>query len=77
MKKLPAFAMVLISFMTFSQSFNARPGGTQKPTLHGKNWMSITGKPLAATAGAITFQKGGNAVDARSEERRVGKECRL
>ena len=26
--------------------------------------MAITGKPLAATAGAITFQKGGNAVDA-------------
>ncbi|HEX5653910.1 MAG TPA: gamma-glutamyltransferase, partial [Chitinophagaceae bacterium] len=37
---------------------------TQKPVLHGKNWMAITGKPLAATAGAITFQKGGNAVDA-------------
>ncbi|MEZ4972980.1 MAG: gamma-glutamyltransferase [Cyclobacteriaceae bacterium] len=26
--------------------------------------MAITGKPLSATAGAITFQKGGNAVDA-------------
>ena len=26
--------------------------------------MAITGKPLAATAGAATFQKGGNAVDA-------------
>jgi gamma-glutamyltranspeptidase / glutathione hydrolase len=37
---------------------------TQKPPLHGKRWMGITGKPLAATAGAITFQKGGNAVDA-------------
>ncbi|HPI81321.1 MAG TPA: gamma-glutamyltransferase, partial [Cyclobacteriaceae bacterium] len=37
---------------------------TQKPVLHGKHWMAITGKPLAATAGAITFQKGGNAVDA-------------
>lgn len=37
---------------------------TQKPVLHGKNWMAITGKPLAATAGAITFEKGGNAVDA-------------
>lgn len=37
---------------------------TQKPVLHGKNWMAITGKPLAATAGAMTFQKGGNAVDA-------------
>jgi len=37
---------------------------TQKPPLHGKNWMAITGKPLAATAGATIFQKGGNAVDA-------------
>lgn len=37
---------------------------TQKPVLHGKNWMAITGKPLAATAGSMTFQKGGNAVDA-------------
>jgi len=37
---------------------------TQKPVLHGKNWMAITGKPLAATAGAMIFQKGGNAVDA-------------
>ena len=37
---------------------------TQKPPLHAKNWLAITGKPLAATAGAITFQKGGNAVDA-------------
>lgn len=26
--------------------------------------MAITGKPLGATAGAMTFQKGGNAVDA-------------
>lgn len=37
---------------------------TQKPVLHGKNWMAITGKPLAATAGSMVFQKGGNAVDA-------------
>src|SRR5262249_2168914 len=37
---------------------------TQKPPLHGQHWVAITGKPLAATAGAITFQKGGNAVDA-------------
>jgi gamma-glutamyltranspeptidase/glutathione hydrolase len=37
---------------------------TQKPPLHGKHWMAITGKPLAATAGATIFNKGGNAVDA-------------
>jgi gamma-glutamyltranspeptidase/glutathione hydrolase len=37
---------------------------TEKPVLHGRHWVAITGKPLAATAGAMTFQKGGNAVDA-------------
>jgi gamma-glutamyltranspeptidase/glutathione hydrolase len=37
---------------------------TQKPALHGKHWMAITGKPLAATAGSMIFQKGGNAIDA-------------
>lgn len=37
---------------------------TQKPALHGKEWIAITGKPLGATAGAMTFLKGGNAVDA-------------
>ncbi len=37
---------------------------TQKPVLHGKDWMAITGKPLGATAGAMMFMKGGNAVDA-------------
>lgn len=43
------------------QSFAQR---TQKPPLHGKHWMAITGKPLAATAGATIFNQGGNAVDA-------------
>jgi gamma-glutamyltranspeptidase/glutathione hydrolase len=37
---------------------------TVKPVLHGEHWMAITGKPLAATAGALTFARGGNAVDA-------------
>jgi gamma-glutamyltranspeptidase / glutathione hydrolase len=37
---------------------------TQKPPLYGSHWMAITGKPLAATAGAMAFQEGGNAVDA-------------
>ena len=44
--------------------FSAKAQPTQKPPLHGKNWMAITGKPMAATAGAMIFQKGGNAVDA-------------
>ncbi|HEY3405790.1 MAG TPA: gamma-glutamyltransferase [Ohtaekwangia sp.] len=57
-------SFMLITSMCLAQSFNARPGGTQKPPLHGKHWMAVTGKPLAATAGAMMFQKGGNAVDA-------------
>ena len=39
-------------------------GASNKPVLHGKHWVAITGKPLAATAGSMIFQKGGNAVDA-------------
>src|SRR6266545_5002281 len=41
-----------------------RPRQTQKPPLHGRHWIAITGKPLGAEAGAMMFQKGGNAVDA-------------
>ncbi len=37
---------------------------TAKPPLHAKHWIAITGKPLAATAGALMFARGGNAVDA-------------
>ena len=37
---------------------------TQKPPLHGRHWVAVTGKPLAATAGAMIFQRGGNAIDA-------------
>ncbi len=37
---------------------------TAKPVLHARHWLAITGKPIAATAGAMMFQKGGNAVDA-------------
>jgi gamma-glutamyltranspeptidase / glutathione hydrolase len=37
---------------------------TEKPILHGRHWVAITGKPMAATAGAMMFMKGGNAVDA-------------
>ena len=40
------------------------PRRTAKPPLHAKHWIAITGKPLSATAGAMMFQKGGNAVDA-------------
>ena len=54
---------ITLSVIAFSL-LTARAQQTQKPALHGKNWMTITGKPLAATAGSMIFQKGGNAVDA-------------
>jgi gamma-glutamyltranspeptidase/glutathione hydrolase len=37
---------------------------TAKPVIHARHWLAVTGKPLAATAGAMMFQKGGNAADA-------------
>jgi len=54
--------LTLFILATFTLSLSAQQ--TQKPMLYGNNWMAITGKPMAATAGAMTFQKGGNAVDA-------------
>ena len=45
-------------------SIAAQAQSTQKPILHAKEWMAITGKPLGATAGAKIFNEGGNAVDA-------------
>src|SRR5436305_7588277 len=54
--------LLFVLFLVFSTPTIAQQ--TQKPPLHGKNWMAITGKPLAAEAGAMIFQKGGNAVDA-------------
>jgi len=49
--------VVLLAAPLFSQK-------TEKPVLHGRHWLAVTGKPMAATAGAMIFQKGGNAVDA-------------
>jgi gamma-glutamyltranspeptidase / glutathione hydrolase len=54
-------AIILAATLTLTCSAAAK---TVKPALHGQNWVAVTGKPLAATAGAATFMKGGNAVDA-------------
>ena len=51
--------LLLIFLINCAQAQN-----TNKPILHGKHWIAITGKPLGATAGAMIFNKGGNAVDA-------------
>src|SRR3954466_10095966 len=53
--------LLAMSLAPLMRSFAQRPN---KPVLYGKHWVAITGKPLAATAGAMIFQKGGNAVDA-------------
>jgi gamma-glutamyltranspeptidase/glutathione hydrolase len=53
---------LLIALVVFPTTLSAQR--TQKPALHGRHWIAVTGKPLAATAGAIVFQKGGNPVDA-------------
>ena len=57
MRLFSSILACFIALISFSQS-------TQKPPLHGKHWMAITGKPLAAEAGAMIFNKGGNAIDA-------------
>ncbi len=59
-----AIAVALLVWTMASPLAAQRRARTQKPPLHARHWMAITGKPLAATAGAMIFQKGGNAVDA-------------
>ena len=51
--------IILLLLINFAHAQN-----TNKPILHGKHWIAITGKPLGATAGSMIFSKGGNAVDA-------------
>ena len=57
LRRLIFIFIILLPLTTVAQS-------TQKPVLHGNHWMAITGKPLGATAGAMIFNQGGNAVDA-------------
>ncbi len=64
MKNILITSFALIAFVCTGQEFNNLPVLTQKPPLHGRHWMAVTGKPLTASAGAAIFYKGGNAVDA-------------
>jgi len=64
MKKSLSAALLLIVAIASAQEFNNTSVQTQKPPLHGRHWMAVTGKPLTASAGAAIFYKGGNAVDA-------------
>ncbi len=66
MRSLPfrlVVALALLSAVPVSAPAQQRPP-TQKPQLHARHWIAITGKPLGATAGAMMFARGGNAVDA-------------
>ncbi len=61
MRMLTPCLFVLLFALTAGVASGQR---TEKPVLHGREWVAVTGKPLAATAGAMIFAKGGNAVDA-------------
>ncbi len=56
--------LIAIVLAVLFSAISAEAQTTAKPVLHGKHWVAITGKPLAATAGGMTFTRGGNAVDA-------------
>ncbi len=57
--RIPAFTVAVVCLAA-----PALAQRTVKPVLHGRHWVAVTGKPLAATAGALIFARGGNAVDA-------------
>jgi len=59
--RLAAALAAVVSVMLPWGALLARP---HKPALHASKWLAVTGKPLAATAGARIFERGGNAVDA-------------
>lgn len=60
---LLAPALLTLGALTIAPH-TAEAQSTYRPPLHGQHWMAITGKPLAATAGARMFERGGNAIDA-------------
>ena len=65
-RRISAFSIcaLAIAVLAAALAVTVSAQRTAKPVLHGRHWMAITGKPLGATAGAMIFQKGGNAVDA-------------
>jgi gamma-glutamyltranspeptidase/glutathione hydrolase len=59
----PALIGIVLA-MAITHSAKAPAQETARPILLGKHWVAVTGKPQGATAGAMIFQQGGNAVDA-------------
>jgi hypothetical protein len=45
-----ALVLTSLAFILFALIFGQEK--TEKPVLHGKHWIAITGKPMASTAGA-------------------------
>ncbi|HHX82099.1 MAG TPA: gamma-glutamyltransferase family protein, partial [Pseudomonadaceae bacterium] len=61
---LCAAVLCLPVFLPFGPAHGQELKSSEKPPLHGSHWVAVTGKPLAASAGALIFARGGNAVDA-------------
>jgi gamma-glutamyltranspeptidase / glutathione hydrolase len=55
-------ASALVVAIGLSNSVHAQ--STARPVILAKHWVAVTGKPQGATAGAMMFERGGNAVDA-------------
>lgn len=60
---IPAIAAVLLLVLPMLPS-ELLAQRTARPVLLAKDWVAVTGKPQGAMAGAMMFQRGGNAVDA-------------
>jgi gamma-glutamyltranspeptidase/glutathione hydrolase len=63
-KSVQVFATALAALLLSGIAAAQEPRVSAKPILNGTHWMAVAGKPLSAAAGANTFQRGGNAVDA-------------
>ena len=53
----PIAAVLTLASVLFIDGSAAQQA--EKPVLHGRHWVAITGKPLGATAGAKIFDRGG------------------
>jgi gamma-glutamyltranspeptidase/glutathione hydrolase len=63
-RRAGAGVVCAVCALAASSGLAQEPKTSRKPPLHGSHWVAITGKPLAAAAGAKIFAEGGNAVDA-------------
>jgi gamma-glutamyltranspeptidase / glutathione hydrolase len=62
--RLPRTLLAMFSTLSLITAAEGQTLDTTRPVLLGKHWVAVTGKPQGATAGAMIFQQGGNAVDA-------------